>query len=89
MSPLPATTTEPDLDAVPGHLPTAFVCSGCGYRLPEEEPVRLSCPAARPEDDTDHVLVRVLEPSRLPFPSDDDLNPFIRYRTLFHGYHVA
>ena len=89
MSPLATTTREPDLDAVPGHLPTAFICHGCGYRLPEEEPVRLRCPMARPGDDVDHVLVRTLEPSRLPFPSGDDPNPFVRYRTLLHGYHVA
>lgn len=89
MSPLTATTREPDLDAIPGRLPTGFVCSGCGYRLPEEEPVRLRCPMARPADDIDHVLVRTLEPSRLPFPSGDDPNPFVRYRTLLHGYHVA
>jgi threonine synthase len=44
---------------------------------------------ARPDDDIDHVLVRMLEPSRLPFPSDTDPNPFLRYRTLFHAYHVA
>ncbi|MGZ8563294.1 MAG: pyridoxal-phosphate dependent enzyme [Candidatus Limnocylindria bacterium] len=89
MSPLAATSREPDIDATPGHLPTGFACSGCGYRLPEDEPIRLSCPMASPGDDTDHVLVRILEPSRLPFPSGDDPNPFVRYRTLFHGYHVA
>lgn len=89
MSPLAASTAEPDIDAIPGHLPTTFVCSGCGYRLPEEEPIRLSCPAARPGDDTDHVLVRRLDPSRLPFPTDPDPNPFVRYRSLLHGYHVA
>ncbi|HLE89207.1 MAG TPA: pyridoxal-phosphate dependent enzyme [Candidatus Limnocylindria bacterium] len=89
MSPLAAALTEPDLDAIPGRLPTGFACSGCGYRLPPEEPVRLACPMARPEQDIDHVLVRVLEPSRLAFPSGADPNPFVRYRTLLHGYHVA
>jgi threonine synthase len=89
MSPLAVTSTEPDIGAIPGRLPTGFVCSGCGYQLPAEEPVRLSCPMARPDDDTDHILVRVLAPSRLAFPLDADPNPFVRYRTLFHGYHVA
>jgi threonine synthase len=89
MSPLAATSREPDVDAIAGHLPTGFLCSGCGYRLPEEEPVRLSCPMRRPNDDVDHVLVRILQPSRLAFPTGADPNPFVRYRTLFHGYHAA
>jgi len=87
MSPtMAAATAGPD--TVPG-LPTALACAGCGYRLPDNEPIRLRCPMARAGDDTDHVLRRVIEPSRLSFPSEQDLNPFVRYRTLLHGYHVA
>jgi threonine synthase len=84
-------TTAPrpiDLDTLAG-LPTALVCGGCGHAVAEDEPIRLSCPRALPGDDTDHVLRRRLQPSRLTWPTDDDPNPFIRYRTLFHAYHAA
>jgi threonine synthase len=89
MRPLIAPLRAPDLDAAPGSLPTTFVCSGCGYRLPEGEPVRPACPMARAGDDTDHILRRVLSPSRLAFPGGDEPNPFVRYRTLLHAYHAA
>ena len=88
MSPLPAPVSV-DIDTLPGQLPTSLVCSGCGYRLPADEPIRLRCPMARPDDDTDHVLRRLLDPSRLAFPTTADPNPFVRYRTLLHAYHVA
>lgn len=89
MNPVPLPVRAPDLDAIPGNLPTGLVCAGCGFRLPEGEPVALRCPRARAGDDIDHVLRRVLEPSRLSFPSGSEPNPFVRYRTLLHGYHVA
>ena len=54
-----------------------------------DEPLRLRCPAARDGDDIDHVLRRELDTSRLAFPAGGEPNPFVRYRTLFHGYHVA
>jgi len=82
-------TRELDLDALSGRLPTAFICSGCGYHLPEDEPVRPGCPTSRAGDDIDHVLRRVLAPSRLAFPVGDEPNPFVRYRTLLHAYHSA
>ena len=71
------------------HLATTFACGGCGYRLPAASPVPLSCPAAAPGDDVDHVLRRTIDTTALDFPVSDDPNPFVRYRTLFHGYHVA
>jgi len=89
MNPAPMPVRAPDLDATPGRLPTGLVCAGCGYRSREDEPIELRCPRARPGDDTDHVLHRVLDPSRLAFPSGSEPNPFVRYRTLLHGYHVA
>jgi len=89
MNPAPTPVRAPDLDAIPGHLPTGWVCAGCGYRLPEGEPIELRCPRARRGDDVDHVLRRVLEPSRLAFPTGSEANPFVRYRTLLHGYQVA
>jgi len=35
------------------------------------------------------VLTVVLDPSRVRFPVEEEPNPFIRYRTLMHAYHVA
>jgi threonine synthase len=69
-------------------LPTERVCAGCGARLPADA-LALACPAARVGDDIDHGLHRVLDRGRIAFPSDLDPNPFIRYRTLWHGYHRA
>jgi threonine synthase len=68
---------------------TAIECAGCGWRLPDGDPVVLRCPAAVAGDDTDHVVTRVLEPSRLSFPVGTEPEPFVRYRTLFHGYHAG
>jgi threonine dehydratase len=47
------------------------------------------CPAARPGDDTDHVLRRALDPSRVGGADEDDPNPFVRYRRRLHAWHVA
>lgn len=69
-------------------LPTALVCAGCGYRAPGGE-LHLSCPNALPGDDIDHVIRRYLDPTRVEWPAGGEANPFIRYRTLFHWYHVA
>ncbi len=71
------------------HLPTGFVCHGCGERWPAAAPAPLRCPMARDGDGIDHLLVRTLDTRRLRFPRGGDPNPFIRYRTLFHAYHVA
>jgi threonine synthase len=69
-------------------LPTALVCAGCGYRAPGRE-LHLRCPNARPGDDVDHLIRRTIDPARVEWPSGGEVNPFIRYRTLFHWYHVA
>ncbi len=34
-------------------------------------------------------MVRELDPTHVSFPDADHPNPFIRYRTLFHGYHLG
>jgi threonine synthase len=73
----------------PGALPIAFVCSGCGFRLPDGAAPPLACPMSVPGDDVDHVLSRVIEPAALRFPAGDEPNPFVRYRTLLYGFHVA
>src|SRR3970282_1457908 len=72
-----------------GPRPIELVCAGCGHRVAPREPAPLRCPRVVVGDDIDHVIGRVLDPARLPFPSGDEPNPFVRYRTLFHAYHVA
>ena len=69
-------------------LPTALVCAGCGYSAPGRE-LHLRCPNARPGDDIDHIIQRVIDPARVEWPAGGEPNPFIRYRTMFHWYHVA
>ncbi len=71
------------------HLPTAFVCEGCGFRPPAAARVPMRCPAAVPGDDIDHVLARRLDTDHLAFPAGNEPNPFVRYRSLFHASHVA
>ena len=78
-----------------GHLatiPTSFACDGCGYVAPRIAPAPQRCPVARPGDDIDHVLRRVLETGRVSFPvtrPSDRTSPFETYRELFHAWHVA
>jgi threonine synthase len=69
--------------------PTWFVCAGCGLRPADGLPIPLVCPNAVTGDGIDHVLVRHLEPSAAPIPVDDDPNPFVAYRRLFHAWHAA
>ena len=74
----------------PRALPTALVCAGCGHRVPDDAPLALACPAARPGDDVDHVLVRHLDRAAVPHAADTaSPNPFARWRTRFHAYHRA
>ena len=67
---------------------TAVVCAGCGYTAPLEEPFPFRCQSAG-TDDVDHVMVRELDPTHVSFPDGDDPNPFVRYRRLFHAYHLG
>ena len=67
---------------------TLVACAGCGFRAPDDEPYPFRCPKAG-ADDVDHLMVRELDPDRLEFPSGDEPNPFVRYRELFHGYHLG
>jgi threonine synthase len=71
----------------------ALVCAGCGHRIPDEAPLAFACPAARPDDDVDHVLVSELDPAtEAAGASGDDPpspNPYVRWRARFHAYHRA
>ena len=67
-----------------------LVCAGCGAVPDWAEPYPFRCPNAGRDDDVDHVLRRELDLSAVRFPTSDvEPNPFIRYRTLLHAYHVA
>jgi len=68
---------------------TSVVCAGCGHVAPPDEPYPFRCPNASPGDDIDHVLARELDPTHVGFPDDDEPNPFVRYRELFHSYHLG
>jgi threonine dehydratase len=64
------------------------VCAGCGYSASFQEPFPFRCPGAG-TDDVDHVMVRELDPTHVSFPDGGEPNPFVRYRRLFHGYHLG
>jgi threonine synthase len=63
-------------------------CRGCGYLADPADPYPFRCPRAG-TDDADHVLARVLALDGAVFPRDRQANPFLRYRSLMHSYHVA
>ena len=67
---------------------TTVVCAGCGHVAPADEPFPFRCPHAG-EDDVDHVMARELDPTHVTFPEEDEPNPFVRYRELFHAYHLG
>jgi threonine synthase len=65
-----------------------IVCGGCGAVLDFAEPYPFQCPNAG--DGGDHVVRRDLDFGAAEFPRDDaEPNPFIRYRSFLHAYHVA
>jgi len=73
----------------PPAVETGLVCAGCGALGPANHPFTPRCPSRRPGDDIDHVMTRGVDLNRLDPPADPDPNPFVRYRALFHAYHVA
>ncbi|MGE5692086.1 MAG: pyridoxal-phosphate dependent enzyme [Pseudomonadota bacterium] len=67
-----------------------LVCAGCGTVVAAGEPLPFRCPNAGAPDDVDHVLRRELDLGRVAFPSAaGEPNPFLRYRSLLHAFHVA
>lgn len=75
---------------------TRLRCSGCGAEAASDDALPFRCPNAGSGDDIDHVLRRqlVVENAlrgpawRLSF-LDEEPNPFVRYRRLFHSFDVA
>ncbi len=70
---------------------TSLACAGCEAPAPPTAavPAPVRCPRARAGDDVDHVLRRSLDPRRVAYPAGGEENPFLRYRRLFHSWHVA
>jgi threonine synthase len=68
-------------------------CSGCGAVVAADARLAFRCPNAAEDDGIDHVLVRRLGGPEVAFPEPAaalaDQNPFIRYRRLLLGYHLA
>jgi len=65
-----------------------FVCAGCGASVPATSHP-FGCPARRPGDDVDHVLVRRAPAALPPWPTDNHPNPFVRWRRFLYAYDVA
>ncbi|HZD18936.1 MAG TPA: pyridoxal-phosphate dependent enzyme, partial [Actinomycetota bacterium] len=65
---------------------TAIRCAGCGAEAVPSDPFR--CPRVG-TDDIDHVLTRWLDADAVDFPQGEEADPFVRYRTLFHAWHLA
>jgi threonine synthase len=65
-----------------------LVCAGCGTKPEASEPYPFVCPAARDDDDIDHVVAVELDTAGLRF-EDDDPNPFVRFRQLLYPYQLA
>jgi threonine synthase len=73
-------------------LASTLVCAGCGASPARDDPHPFQCPNAGANDDTDHVLRRRLDIAAVAFPAagdDASANPYLRYRRLFHAYHLA
>jgi threonine synthase len=67
---------------------SAIRCTGCGWLAAPAEPYPFRC-ANADGDDVDHVLTRVLDTAALRFPRGGEPDPFARYRSLMHSYHLA
>jgi len=63
-------------------------CAGCGWVPPARQAYPFRC-ARADHDDVDHVLVRILDTAAARFPGGLEPDPFVRYRSLMHAYHMA
>ncbi len=68
---------------------TRMVCSACGAEIYAADELPFRCPMARPGDDVDHVLRKVLNPKGVRFSQPNSEHPFDRYRELLHSYQHA
>ena len=68
-------------------MPIKFVCHGCGAIVDAATALPFRCPAARPDDNIDHLLLP--QDAAEKFPSGKEENPYIRYRELRSPYRLA
>lgn len=69
-------------------FPLSLVCSGCGAEASFDAP--FACPEARPGDDIDHLLTRVIDSTELDFVASADVdNPFLRFGPLTLAWQLA
>ena len=67
-----------------------LVCAGCGARAARPRPVPVPLPERRPRRRRRPRPAPRARPRAAVVPAgDDEPNPFVRYRTLLHAYHVA
>jgi threonine synthase len=66
-----------------------LACVACGWAPEASDPYPFRCAYAVPGDDIDHVVARTLDTAGLTWPQGAEANPFVRYRTLQHSYHLA
>jgi threonine synthase len=64
-----------------------LACAGCGWAPEADDPRPFRCARAG-TDDVDHVLVRTLDPARVPAP-DAHPQPFARWRGRLRAWHLA
>ena len=63
-------------------------CAACGAEVDASDGLRFTCPRASADDGVDHLLIPVPREGA-PWPDSDELNPFLRYRTLLFPYRFA
>ena len=71
----------------PHRSSTRLECAGCGARIPDGDRA-FRCPNSN-ADDTDHVVVRRLDPAGVRLVAEPHPNPFARYREPSHAYQLA
>lgn len=69
--------------------PVWMECSGCGHRATWQGTHPFACPAAKPDDDIDHVLVRHIDTKRSSFPRAPVGNPYLDFAPLMSAWHRA
>ena len=65
----------------PNATAVAVVCAGCGRTATADELFPIRCPAAVPGDGIDHVMTKVIDSRATRFPTGEEPNPFVRYRS--------